>query len=458
MHLEDDYYEILGVDREATQAEITKQWKKMVSLHHPDKITDPIKKKEGEEKLKEINNINDTLKDKNKREKYDKELRESEIVTPFNCPPGFPPGFFGGGYYQHHYSSQYNNPYMNQFYNGFQDDDSSSSNNDYSQYEEEKYPKPNVDPDELFDKYFGEIIKENKIKKNTVKLKPINVDVELTLEEIYAGVELKDEIRRLSFCKKCKGTAYPDGIEHKCSHCDGGDVMIVKRNGPGSFTKTQTDCTKCNGFGDDMSIPRCTHCVNGLAYENYKISHVFQPGVDTRDVINMGFIGHKLQKNRYADSDRSLVEIVVTEADHPVFKRGVIINDELRIQDLALELEIPLHDALCGFTKKIKGLDGSDLLIESQCVIKDGEMRIIKGKGLPYEKNPEKFGDILVIFKIVYPEKFDQSVKSKIYEFLTGEKFKTKKIPKNLKPEILNDVKPKRKYRYGYKMKPLYFS
>ncbi|MCJ7637827.1 MAG: hypothetical protein MUO21_10090 [Nitrososphaeraceae archaeon] len=334
----------------------------------------------------------------------------------------------------------------------YQDND--SSDEDLANYEEYDGPIPGVcnDPQQLFEQYFGDIIRQNKIKKNTVILEPIRINVELALEEIYSGIEWADEIQRYSYCDDCDGTTYPDGKEHKCKHCNGtGDIVTIKQKGPGSMTQTQTDCSKCNGFGNDNECTKCKNCVNGLKLESFVISHIFEQGTETGELVDLGNIGHQAQKGRIASADRGIVELVVTEIPHEVFKRGVTVNGRFEFQHLALELSIELHEAICGFSREITHLDGSKFYIDSKDIIKDGEMRIIKGRGFPCLGNPNKFGDILVIFKINYPQKFTAAMKSKIYEFLTGQKYsaaKVHKVPKNKKPIDLQSIDSSKRYDY----------
>jgi len=439
------HYNILGVKKTATLAEIRKQWKKLTIKYHPDKVLEEDKGV-ADEKIKQINNAYEILKDKKRRAYYDKFGR--------HVPEGFftdktgGPGINTGKGFQFRPDFYKNNP-------------------EDQEYEEYDGPvdleglnipgMPNMhggDPQKIFDEVFGDLIRKNKAKKNTVKLEPIRINIELTLEEIYTGVEWTDDVERYSFCSDCDGTSYPDKVIHKCKFCDGaGDIVTIKHKGPGSMTQTQRDCDKCYGSGRDNEATKCKSCKDGLVLEVLTLSHTFEPGIETGEVINMGYIGHQAQKGKLSATERGVVELIVRESLHDVFKRGVTIDNIIEQENLALELQIELHEAICGFSRIIEHLDGSKLYIDSKDIVKDGEMKIIKGKGLPtINKSYKKYGDLLVIFKVKYPEKFTATMKSKIYELLTNQKYshaKVHKIPKNIKPIDFLDIDTNKMYKYG---------
>ncbi|ARF09644.1 DnaJ domain protein [Indivirus ILV1] len=450
MNEQDDYYQTLGVKKTATLAEIKKQWKKLTVQYHPDKISDNDKKREGEDKIKEINNAYEVLKDKKKRALYDKYGKDLEPppqpkFSGFNFPPNFPANFPAN--FPPNFPPQFQSNGPNQSF----DEDSDN----YEEYDGPiDIPGIHSDPKELFEHYFGDIMRKNKEKKLKVKLEPIRIDLQLTLEQIYTGLEWTDKIQRYSYCDDCDGTSYPDGKDHKCKHCDGtGDVITFERKSPGTMTQTQTDCRFCNGLGNDNEYEKCKSCINGLKLEAFVVHNIFVPGTKTGMIINLGNIGHQVQKGRIAKTERGVVELIVTQAPHNTFKRGVTINREIAFEHMALELHIELHEAICGFMREITHLDGSKFYIDSKNITRDGDMKIIKGKGFPLI-NSKKCGDLLVIFKVDYPEKMTVALKSKIYELLTNQKYsqaKIHKLPKNVKPIELKNTDPNIKYDYDHK-------
>ena len=106
-------------------------------------------------------------------------------------------------------------------------------------------------------------------------------------------------------------------------------------------------------------------------------------------------------------------------------------------------IDLELHEALCGFVKKIRHLDGSDVYIDNNDIIQDGNIKIIEHKGLPYRGNKFRFGDLFVKFNVKVPAKFSDATRNKLYELLTGKKFNNSqvhKIPEDNYPVKLKNI------------------
>ena len=207
-----DYYQILGVSRDASPDEIKKAYYKLAHKHHPDKGGE-------EKKFKEINEAYQTLSDKEKRTKYDRFGRVFEGVS------GGEPGF------------------------------------DFQW----SWGRPDIDFDSEFGD-LGEMMEEMfgfgtpRRKKDFKKGRDIEVDVEISLEDT-----LKSEAKEISLfkyvqCSRCQGAGAEPGTKIKeCFSCRGtGEVQQIKKTFFGSFTKVAT-CPECGGEGYRPEKP-CNVC------------------------------------------------------------------------------------------------------------------------------------------------------------------------------------------------------
>ena len=191
-----DYYEILGVDKNASDEEIKKAYRKLAAKWHPDRWVNASEeeKKNAEEKIKEINEANSVLSDSEKRRNYDM-FGSAEPND----------GGFGG-----------------------------------------------FDPFEGFNP-FGP---RHRVERG----EDASAYVDITMAESYTGVKQKEVFVNTKVkCQHCNGTGSEDGKEHKCPHCNGtGKFVQSKRNG-NSFFQTITDCPYCHGTGKSYSTP-CKEC------------------------------------------------------------------------------------------------------------------------------------------------------------------------------------------------------
>jgi DnaJ family protein A protein 2 len=142
---------------------------------------------------------------------------------------------------------------------------------------------------------------------------------------------------------------------------------------------------------------------------------------------------------------RGDIVVIVNELPHDLYKRGVVYKGTMNPANLLMEIELSLPESLCGFVKHFKFVNGEEIYISHNEFIKDGELKVMIGKGLPYKGRPYKFGELFIKFNVKYPENFDNdlSLKKKLYELLTGTTYDAKKIhklPKNVTPVDLNEL------------------
>ncbi len=319
-----DYYSILGVQKNASQDEIKKAFRKLAHEHHPDK--------EGgnEARFKEISEAYAVLSDEKKRSQYDS---------------------FGSGF-----SSQ-GGGFNAQDFSGF----------DFSQF-------TNGQGGFEFDlgDIFGDIFGGN--RGRGVRGKDIAVDADVLFQESVFGVDKEIKIRKTTTCKTCSGSGAKKGtVMDACSVCNGkGKIREVRRSIIGSFSTVRT-CENCDGLG---KIPKekCEICNGkGLEKKDEVFSVHIPAGIDDGEMIRLSGMGEAIKNGTPGD-----LYVKVHVKKHPLFvKDGA---------DLRMNLSVKLSETLLGSTHIIKTLDGDVSLSIPEGTTHKDELRI-RGKGIPYGIN-----------------------------------------------------------------------
>lgn len=218
----------------------------------------------------------------------------------------------------------------------------------------------------------------------------------VTLVDLYKGKMSKLAIIRNRVCVTCKGSgaSQPDAVR-TCSTCDGNGVRIMLNQiGPGMVQQVQARCPSCQGAGETIAERyKCGVCKGNKVSKERKVLEVY---VD-RGMQN----GQKIVFAGEANENPGLVAgdviVVLKQAPHKVFTR--------RGENLFVEREITLTDALCGFQFAIEQLDGRQLVVTSKpgSVIKPGELKTIPNEGMPMWKRSDDRGYMFVKFTIAFP-------------------------------------------------------
>ena len=259
-----DYYKILGVDKNASQDEIKKAFRKMARKYHPD-----IAGKAGEEKFKEINEAFQVLGDKQKRAQYDQTGGE-----------GFRFDNSSGGFGDVNFEDLFRA-------SGFGD---------------------------IFDMFSGG---GRTRKKGPKQGSDVRYDLDITLEQAFSGLTTKIEIPIHVACKACKGTGSKDGILKTCDACGGtGEVRKVRRT-PFGQTVFITTCDKCKGLGKIIS-EKCPKCNGtGRIKENKKIEIKIPRGVDEDSYLRVAGQGEA----GYNGGPLGDLYVVIHIKPHKIFER-----------------------------------------------------------------------------------------------------------------------------------------
>ena len=306
-----DYYEVLGVNKNATDEELKKAYRKLAKKYHPD--ANPNNRKEAEEKFKELNEAYETLSNPQKRKMYDQ--------FGFNGPQGFggQGGAGQGGYYS--YST-----------NGFDGFDGFSGFGDIN---------------DIFGSIFGGFgSSRRKNRTGPVRGRDINHDIEITFEESFLGARKEFYINRNEKCSTCNGTgAKPGTSPITCPNCHGtGQVTQVQNTILGQMQTTRT-CSECHGTGQIIKEP-CTTCRGkGTVRKQAKVTINIPAGIAEGETLILRGEGEPGERG----GEKGDMHLTVHVKRHSIFKRdGTNVLCDIPITmtqaTLGAELEIPMVD------------------------------------------------------------------------------------------------------------------
>ncbi len=347
-----NYYDVLGVDKNASKEDIKKAFYKLAAKYHPDK-------KDGDEaKFKEVNEAYQTLSDEKKRREYD------TYGQTFNGagPQGGGFGGFGGGFNQADFGDM-------QFDFG--------------------------DLGDIFGDMFGGGFGGSRQKRG----RDISLEIDVPFTEAIFGTERNVLISKVSTCETCSGDGAKPGTKKKtCTVCNGqGKVHDVKKTFMGNF-QTVITCSVCRGVGQ-IPEEKCHTCKGqGVYGKREEINITVPAGISNGEMIRMTGMGEAVAQGVTGDL---YVKINVTP--HKLWKREG--------NDLVITHEIKLTDALLGVRHKIDGLDGS-IDIEIAPGAQAGEILRVKGRGVPHVHEKGRRGDVLVKLSIAMPKKLSKKAQA----------------------------------------------
>jgi len=364
-----DYYNILGIGKNASEDDIKKAYRKLAHQYHPDKTGGDDKK------FKEINEAYQVLSDKNKRAQYDR-FGTADPMGGFGAggfngaqwAGGVPPGFEGFGFGGA----------------GFD-------------------PRNMGDLGDMMESIF-EGFGVGPRRKTYEKGADLEVQEEITLEEAFRGITKNLKLRMLVQCEKCKGKgAEPGSGFEKCATCDGrGEIRVEKRSFFGSFSQVAA-CTKCHGTGE---VPKkaCTTCKgSGRVDANRDIRIEILPGIDDNQLIQIRGAGEAGERGTAAGD----LYVRVRVRPHSVFERhgaNLVVSRELKVVDLLL-----------GRKVEVPTVAGGKLSVEVPAGFNLKENLRIPNEGMPHFNSYGR-GDLYVSFVIKAPKKLDGKAKKALEE------------------------------------------
>lgn len=355
-----DYYNILGVNKGASKDEVKKAFYKLAHKYHPDK------KGGDEKKFKEVNEAYQVLSDDAKRSKYDQYGSGFENMGQgggFGGRQGFE-GFEGFGGYQ-----------------------GTGADFDFGNL------------NDIFSDFFGGGMGGNRAEVR--RGRDISTEIQISFSDAVFGIDRKILITKTSNCSTCSGSgAKPGSKMETCKHCNGqGRIREQKRTIFGNIASTKT-CEVCFGTGE---VPHevCEKCKGkGVLHREEEIAINIPAGIRDGEMVRMTGYGEAITRGTAGD-----LYIKINVTPHPVFKREG--------NDLVMNLNLNLSDALLGTKYPIKTLDG-----EIEVTIPEGvsinEILRVRGKGVPTGKN--KRGDLLIKLNIKLPAKLSRKSRELIEE------------------------------------------
>lgn len=350
-----DYYEILGLDKAASDQDIKKAFRKLALKYHPDR--NPNDKK-AEERFKEINEAYQVLTDPQKKAQYDQ-----FGTTDFNNGGGFQGGFGGFDFSD---------------LGGFGD---------------------------IFDSFFGGGFSSGRRKNGPERGSDLEYTLSLTFEEAVFGVEKEVPVTRNERCEACGGTGAKKGSHpHTCNKCNGTGQVRNQRSTPlGNFV-TMTTCDKCGGKGTIIKNP-CEECSGkGTVRKHRKIKVKVPAGVDTGNIIPLRGQGEH-GKNGGPSGD---LYINLRVSPHSKFKRKGF--------DIYLDTHISFGKAALGTSLKVPSIDG-DVKYDIPPGTQPGTVFRLKGKGVPKVDGRGR-GDQYVNVIVDVPKNLNEKQKEALMMFM----------------------------------------
>lgn len=348
-----DYYDILGVNKNASDAEIKSAFRKKAKEYHPD-----VNKEAGAaEKFKEISEAYGILSDPSKRKQYD---QFGSAAFDNNAGSGGFGGFggFSGGF------------------GGFDFED--------------------LDLGSIFEQFMGGGSYRSSKNRGASKGADILVNLSLTFEEAIFGCEKTFKITVDDICPSCNGKGGHN--PSKCSHCGGRGRVVTEQRTILGVIQTETVCPYCKGEREEFESV-CSNCRGKKTIRKDKTITLKVPsGVDDKDQMRMsGKANAGLNGGPNGD-----VYIEFSVKKHPLFKREG--------RDIYLTVPLTITEAVLGAKKEIPGINGSFTYTFDDGT-QNGEKIKLKGKGINDSKSG-KVGDMYLITNIIIPTKLDRKQKS----------------------------------------------
>jgi DnaJ family protein A protein 2 len=249
----------------------------------------------------------------------------------------------------------------------------------------------NFNPNDMFQSMFSHVFNQQRYTHNNKQTRDTNMiyKLELSLEQLYNGINKLLNITTDRLCSECKGNGCIGPIP-KCDDCNGtGQKTIIKQMGPLMIQQSCT-CQRCHGKGNFITDTiRCTVC-NGNCIIKQKSSCqiVIPPGSSHGQQLTLKGAG-----NHYPNTLPGNVIISVSQKKHELFER--------QEHNLLYHHTINLKEALCGFNLTIKHLDNQLLHIKHIFISTPESKKILQNKGMSI-CNSNNFGDLIIQLHIHY--------------------------------------------------------
>jgi molecular chaperone DnaJ len=363
-----DYYEVLGVDRNASEDEIKVAYRKLAIKYHPDRNPG---NKEAEEKFKEAAEAYEVLHDPQKRQQYDQ--------FGFNGPQGFS-DFGGGGMNMDDIFSMFGNIFGGHggFGGGFEGFGGGSQGG------------------------------QRVYRGSDLRLK-----VKLSLQDIASGVTKRFKVKEDVPCDKCKGTGCENGSSPEtCPTCHGSGMVTRTVRSMFGMMQTQSECPTCHGEGTIIKN-KCKACSGTGVVKGEKVVEINIPaGVEEGMVLNVHGKGNAGPRNGVAGD----IQVMIEEEKNDTFVRDK--------QDVIYNLLLDFPTAALGGEAEIPTIDGKQISLKIDAGTQPGKSVRLRGKGLPAVKGyGSGVGDLIVNMSVYVPKTLNKKEKKAIEELRESENF-----------------------------------
>ena len=365
-----DYYEVLGVEKTASEAEIKKAYRKLAIQYHPDKNPGD---KEAEEKFKEAAEAYSVLSDKDKRARYD-QFGHAGM------------GGAAGGGFSDFGDFDLNDIFSSVFGHGFSG----------------------------FGGFGGFGGGGGRASQRKFRGSDLRVKVKMSLKDVSTGVEKKFKLKKYVMCEHCHGTgAEGDGATETCPTCHGTGSVTRTQQSIFGMMQTQSVCPQCNGEGKIIKN-KCKHCSGeGIVYGEEVVEVKIPAGVAEGMQLTVNGKGNAGKRNGVPGD----LLVVIEEEAHPD-----LIRDE---NDLIYNLLLSVPTAALGGAVEIPTIDGK-VKVKIEPGTQPGKVLRLRGKGLPSVNSygySNGTGDLLVNVSVYIPENLSKEEKQAMEKMQNSDNF-----------------------------------
>jgi molecular chaperone DnaJ len=343
-----DYYGILGVAPDASGDEIKRAYRKLAREHHPDVAHD---KSSAEHRFKEINEAYEVLSDPHKRAQYD---RFGVVGNGAAGPGGF--GFGSGAF------------------------------------------------GDIFDMFFGNVRGAASRRAGPERGADLRYDIEISLEDAYAGISREIAFDRLAACDACNGSgARPGTVVVACEGCGGSGMAQTVRHTPLGQIVTQSPCTRCRGEGHVTPHP-CDACGGrGRRETQTRLTVKIPAGVDDGSRIRIAGNGEAGSRGGPPGD----LYVYLSIAPHPLFSREG--------RDTFVDVPVSFPQAALGATLSVPSLAGDVEVVIAPGTQSQTRLRL-RGHGMPSVRGTQR-GDHHVTIHVAVPTKLNKRQRDLLEEY-----------------------------------------
>lgn len=393
-HMPKDFYETLGVGKDASKDEIKRAYRRLAHEHHPDKGNSEAAK------FKEINQAYEVLSDPEKRSQYDRFGQTFESAR-----SGQAGGFGGFGGFQD----------FSDFTRGFGDN-----------FSRGPYSGTQFDFGDIFSDIFGG--RQNQRGRRREQGIDLEMNLEVDFLEGVFGATKTVNLERQDACPRCEGSgAEPGSKITTCAKCHGQGQITSRRQTMFGVIQHAEVCDRCEGLGKTPE-KNCKSCLGrGVKRIKQEVKVIIPPGIGDRERLKLtgeGEVG-------YRGSHRGDLYVVIRIRKHPEFKRDGF--------DVVSEVPVSFYQAALGAKVEIETVDGK-VMLKVPAETQSGKMLRLRNRGVPHLESSLR-GDHIAIIRVVTPTKLTKKERE-ILRLLAQEKGESVDVDDGLWGKIKDSFEP----------------